>query len=143
LKELASELESLNVVLLEQPLPVGGDSGLEDWDSPVPICADELVHDLQDLPLAVGRYEVVNVKLDKAGGLTEGLALARAALSSGLRVMVGCMAGSSLAMAPAAIVAQLCDFVDLDGPLLQTDDWPDSIHYSNGLMSFPSPILWG
>ena len=143
LKGLAPELEALNVVLLEQPLPVDGDAGLEDWDSPIPICADELVHDLLDLPLAIGRYEVVNVKLDKAGGLTEGLALARSALNSGLRVMVGCMAGSSLAMAPAAIVAQLCDFVDLDGPLLQSDDWPNPIHYSKGSMTFPLAALWG
>jgi L-alanine-DL-glutamate epimerase-like enolase superfamily enzyme len=143
LRELAPQLADLNVVLLEQPLPVGGDDGLEDYDCPLPVCADEVIHDLADLPRAIGRYDVVNIKLDKSGGLTEALALAHAALAADLRLMVGCMAGSSLAMAPAAIVAQLCDFVDLDGPLLQKDDWPHALEYANGRMSFPDPALWG
>lgn len=137
------DLQRLNVVLLEQPLPVDGDEGLRGYQSPIPICADELIHDRADLPKAEGKYQVINVKLDKAGGLTEGMALAREARKLGYGLMVGCMAGSSLAMAPAHMVAQLCDFVDLDGPLLQAADWPHAMVYERGVVFPPGRDLWG
>lgn len=143
LVDYAPRLADLGVALLEQPLAVGGDEGLRGYRCPVPVCADEAVNDRADLPGLVGKYDYINIKLDKTGGLTEALALAREALDQGFRLMVGCMAGSSLAMAPAAVVAQLCDFVDLDGPLLQKEDWPHAISYNNGVMSFPAPELWG
>ncbi|MBU6166084.1 MAG: dipeptide epimerase [Alphaproteobacteria bacterium] len=140
---LADQLHQLGVVLLEQPVPVSDDDGLQDYRGPVAICADELVHDRSDLGLAKGKYSHVNIKLDKAGGLTEALALADAALAAGHRLMVGCMAGSSLAMAPAHLVAQLCDYVDLDGPLLQLDDWAPALTYAAGRLAPPEPALWG
>ena len=143
LDRLMPDLQRLGVVLLEQPLPVDADDALLGYSSPIPICADELIHDRSDLPRARGKYQLINIKLDKAGGLTEGLALAHAALGEGYRLMVGCMAGSSLSMAPAMIVGQYCDFVDLDGPLLQMSDWPDAICYNAGVMSAPDPALWG
>jgi len=143
LSRLMPDLQRLGVILLEQPLPVDDDGGLLGFVSPIPICADELIHDRSDLAKARGKYDVINIKLDKSGGLTEGLALAHAALAEGYRLMVGCMAGSSLSMAPAMIVGQYCDFVDLDGPLLQTADWPDALCYQDGLMSVPERALWG
>lgn len=143
LERYAPACRKLGVVLLEQPIAADADDALLRYDSPIPICADEAVHVAADLPRVVGKYNVVNIKLDKSGGLTAALELARAALQKGLRLMVGCMAGSSLAMAPAVIVAQLCDFVDLDGPLLQRLDWPHGIEYSNGTMSPPEAPLWG
>ncbi len=139
----APQCRDLGVVLLEQPLAGAADDGLVDYECPVPICADEIVHVCDDLAGVVGKYDYINIKLDKSGGLTEGLRLAHAALAQGLRLMVGCMAGSSLAMAPAMIVAQLCDFVDLDGPLLQRSDWPHALRYDKGLMSLPAAALWG
>lgn len=143
LSHWAPTLADLGVRLLEQPLAVGADEGLRGYRGPIPICADELVHDLSDLGRAREKYQVINIKLDKSGGLTEGLRLAKAALREGFDLMVGCMAGSSLAMAPAALLAQFCRYVDLDGPLLQKDDWPGRIQYDRGLMSFPSRELWG
>lgn len=143
LTRLMPDLQRLGVVLLEQPLPVDNDDGLLDFVSPIPICADELIHDRSDLAKARRKYDVINIKLDKCGGLTEGLALASAALAEGYRLMIGCMAGSSLSMAPAMVVGQYCDFVDLDGPLLQTADWPHGIRYEAGVMSVPDPALWG
>lgn len=143
LARYAPACRDLGVVLLEQPIAAGEDGALLTYDSPVPICADEVVHVAADLPRVVGKYNVVNIKLDKSGGLTAALDLARAGLQQGLRLMVGCMAGSSLAMAPAMIVAQLCDFVDLDGPLLQRQDWPHGLVYDNGAMSLPDAELWG
>lgn len=143
MQRLMPDLIRLNVALLEQPLPVDGDAGLLGYESPIPVCADELIHDRTDLPKAEGKYQVINIKLDKSGGLTEGLALAQEALAQNYRLMVGCMAGSSLAMAPGTIIAQLCDYVDLDGPLLQSTDWPHAMTINNGLMSVPVPDLWG
>ena len=140
---LMPQLLALGVALLEQPLPVGGDAALEGFSSPVPICADELIHDRADLPKARGRYSHINIKLDKSGGLTEALALARDAKAEGFGLMVGCMAGSSLAMAPATLVGQLCDFVDVDGPLLQRDDWDEGLTYREGWVDPPSAALWG
>jgi L-Ala-D/L-Glu epimerase len=133
----------LGVVLLEQPLDGGSDADLLGYDCPVPICADEVIHVAQDLPKVIGKYGVINVKLDKSGGLTAGLELAREALKLGLRLMVGCMAGSSLAMAPAMVLGQLCEFVDLDGPLLQRSDWSNGLRYDDGLISPPDAALWG
>jgi L-alanine-DL-glutamate epimerase-like enolase superfamily enzyme len=143
LREYAPACKELGVVLLEQPLAVDSDSGLLGYTSPVPLCADELIHTRADLPKAMGKYQMINIKLDKAGGLTEALHLARAARAAGFELMVGCMWGSSLAMAPAMIVGQLCSIVDLDGPLLQKTDWPDAIHYELGRMSLPKATLWG
>jgi len=143
LAELAPQLKSLGVVLLEQPLRIGHDDGLSGYASPIPICADELIHDRNDLPKAHGKYTHINIKLDKAGGLTEGLEMARLAREQGFGLMVGCMAGSSLSMAPAALLGQLCDFVDLDGPLLQTHDWSPALVYRDGLLYPPAGALWG
>lgn len=140
---LTPDLQRLGVALLEQPLPIDGDAALAGYSSPIPICADELVDDRSQLCRAVGKYSHLNIKLDKAGGLTEALALADAAQAAGMGLMVGCMAGSSLAMAPAMLLAQRCDFVDLDGPLLQREDWPHPIRYAHGLMSVPEAALWG
>jgi L-alanine-DL-glutamate epimerase-like enolase superfamily enzyme len=143
LREYAPACRELRVALLEQPVPAAADDALLGYDCPVPICADEAVHVASDLPKVIGKYTFVNIKLDKSGGLTAALELARAALAHDMRLMVGCMAGSSLAMAPAVVVGQLCEFVDLDGPLLQRSDWPNPIHYFNGTMSLPEPALWG
>jgi L-Ala-D/L-Glu epimerase len=143
LADIAPALRDLGVVLLEQPLRVGQDQGLAGWRSPLPICADELVHDTNDLQLAQGKYSHINIKLDKAGGLTEALALAHNARNEGFGLMVGCMAGSSLAMAPAHLVAQLCEFVDLDGPLLQREDWPSAMAWAGDRLSPPLTSLWG
>jgi L-alanine-DL-glutamate epimerase-like enolase superfamily enzyme len=143
LKALAPHLSALGVVLLEQPIPVGDEGGLDGYRCPVPICADELINDQRDLSLAKGRFDCVNIKLDKAGGLTSALRLADAATAAGFKLMVGCMVGSSLSMAPAMILAQRCAFVDLDGPLLQSDDWTDGLRYESGWVSPPAQHFWG
>jgi L-alanine-DL-glutamate epimerase-like enolase superfamily enzyme len=109
----------------------------------VPLCADESCQTVESLPELLGKYQYINIKLDKTGGLTEGLRLARAALDAGLKLMVGCMTGSSLSMAPAFVVGQLCDFVDLDGPLLAKTDVPNAIRYEGNRMSVPERALWG
>jgi len=144
LKRLAPELSALGVVLIEQPIAVGAEAGLDGWRSPVPLCADELIDDVDDLDSALGRYQVVNIKLDKSGGLTAALKLADAATERGFRLMVGCMAGSSLSMAPAMVLAQRCEFVDLDGPLLQSEDCAPGLIYESGRVQKPHvPQLWG
>ncbi len=143
LNRLAPELQSLGVVLIEQPVPRGEDETLRGYTGSLMLAADESVADRADLPAIKDRYQVVNVKLDKAGGLTEALALARASRALGLRVMVGCMAGTSLAMAPGMVVGQLAEFVDLDGPLLHAQDRQHGIEYDLGLMQLPSAELWG
>ncbi|MFO6448334.1 dipeptide epimerase [Erythrobacter sp. NE805] len=143
-RDLAPELAALGVVLLEQPVPVGAEAGLDGYDSPVPLCADELIDGIEDLPLARGRFAYVNIKLDKTGGLTAALALAEAARAQGFGLMVGCMNGSSLCMAPAMVLAQLCEFADLDGPLLQAEDVAHGFAYDNGRIAQPhQPLLWG
>lgn len=131
------------VELIEQPLPRGADAMLDGLMPPVPIAADESCTDLASLNELVGRYQAVNVKLDKCGGLTEALALARAARALGLDVMVGNMCGTSLGMAPAFLVAQLARWADLDGPLLQRTDRAHPMRYEGGLIHPPSPQLWG
>jgi L-alanine-DL-glutamate epimerase-like enolase superfamily enzyme len=143
LNHLAPAMKSLGVVLIEQPVPRGEDETLRGYRGPVRLAADESVADRAGLAAVKDLYQVVNVKLDKTGGLTEALALARDARALGLQVMVGCMAGTSLAMAPGMVVGQLAEFVDLDGPLLHTEDREHGIGYDRGLMRLPSAALWG
>ncbi len=143
LQALAPRLSALGVVLLEQPIKVGDEAGLDGFRSPIPLCADELINDVGDLAKARGRFQAVNIKLDKTGGLTQALSLAKAARAAGFELMVGCMGGSSLSMAPAMVLAQQCAFVDLDGPLLQSEDWPDGLSYLNGQVETPSRAFWG
>ena len=140
---LGTELARLGVELIEQPLPAGDDAILAELDRPVPVCADESCHTRTDLDALVGRYDVVNIKLDKTGGLTEALALRRAARAAGLGVMVGCMVATSLAIAPAVLVAQDADFVDLDGPLLLRRDRAHGLRYAGSTVHPPEPALWG
>lgn len=129
--------------LLEQPVAAGKDAGLAGLNSPIPLCADESLSVAADLPGLVGRYRYVNIKLDKVGGLTAGLELAAAARAAGFGLMVGCMLGGSVSVAPGFVLAQQCEVCDLDGPWLQAQDWPDAIVSANGRMSPPSPALWG
>lgn len=137
-------LGDLGVKLIEQPLPIGGDAMLDRFESPlVPLCADESCQTLADLDRVAGRYSHINIKLDKTGGLTHGLLLARAARERGLGVMVGSMGGSSIAMAPAFVLGQLCEFVDLDGPLLLDEDVPDALDFDGNRVAPPTPALWG
>ena len=131
------------VTLIEQPLPEGRDAALARIARPIPICADESVHDRASLDALAGKYDAVNIKLDKAGGLTEALALAAAAERRGLTVMVGCMVATSLAMAPAMLVAQRAGVVDLDGPLLLAKDRPGGLRYVGSLAYPPEPAFWG
>lgn len=141
--DLAPHLVRLGVALVEQPLPAGDDDALLGMDRPVPVCADESCHDRASLPSLKGKYDVVNIKLDKTGGLTEALALRDAALAGGYDVMVGCMVGSSLAMAPAMLVAQGARIVDLDGPLLLAEDRAEPLKFDVAGVHPPSPKLWG
>ena len=133
----------MGVELIEQPLPSGHDELLAAIPHPVPICADESCHVSSDLDNLTGRYDLVNIKLDKTGGLTEALDLARTARAKGFDIMVGCMLGTSLAMAPAILVATLADFVDLDGPLLLSKDRDEPLVYRNSYVMPPEPELWG
>jgi len=137
------ELQRLGVEMIEQPLPAGADGVLAEMERPVPVCADESCHDRASLATLVGRYDMVNIKLDKSGGLTEALALRQAAETAGLRIMVGCMLATSLAMAPALLVAQGGAVVDLDGPLLLERDRPHGLDFSQGMIHPPEPALWG
>ena len=135
--------EILGVVLIEQPVPRGEDETLRGYSGPLKLAADESLADRSGLAAVKNLYQVVNIKLDKTGGLTEALALAREARALGLQVMVGCMAGTSLAMAPGMVVGQTAEFVDLDGPLLHSTDRAHGIEYDRGLMQLPSSDLWG
>ncbi|QFR32606.1 N-acetyl-D-Glu racemase DgcA [Ancylobacter sp. TS-1] len=131
------------VELVEQPLPAARDAALADIPHPVPICADESAHGLDGLPDLIGRYDALNIKLDKTGGLTEAIELARAAQAHGLDIMVGCMVATSLAMAPAMLLAPLARFVDLDGPLLLAQDRAPALRYEGSVVYPPDPALWG
>lgn len=131
------------ISLIEQPLPAGRDEALAQVERVVPVCADESVHLATDLAALTDRYDAINIKLDKAGGLTEALDLRAEAARLGLQVMVGCMVGSSLAMAPAVLLAQGADFVDLDGPLLLARDREPGLRYEGSLVFPPDSILWG
>jgi L-Ala-D/L-Glu epimerase len=141
--DLAPHLLRLGVALVEQPLPAGADEMLAEIARPLPVCADESCHDRASLPALRGKYDLVNIKLDKTGGLTEALALRDAARAAGFGVMVGCMVGSSLAMAPAVIVAQGADYTDLDGPLLLAEDRAAPLFYDDRGAHPPDPALWG
>lgn len=136
-------LVELGVDLLEQPVPAGADAWLEDFRSAVPLCADESVHVADDLDVVARRYAYVNVKLDKAGGLTAALALANAAQARGLGLMTGCMVSSSLSIAPALHVARMAAFVDLDGPFWLAEDRPGGVRDARGMLVPPQPGFWG
>ena len=141
--ELAPHLVRLGVALVEQPLPAGDDGLLAEIERPLPVCADEAAHDRASLPALKGKYDMVNIKLDKTGGLTEALALRDEARSTGYGIMVGCMVGTSLAMAPAVLVAQGAEIVDLDGPLLLAEDRATPLEYDAEGLHPPRPELWG
>lgn len=140
---LAPEFLRLGVAMVEQPFPAGDDDVLADIDRVLPVCADESCHDAASLPALTGKYDMVNIKLDKTGGLTEALKLRDAARAAGFQIMVGCMVGSSLAMAPAHLVAQGAEIIDLDGPLLLAKDREPAIHYDGSIMHAADPALWG
>ena len=135
-------LLACRVALVEQPFRVGEEHLLAGYDRPIPIAADESVQALADLPALAGRFDVVNLKLDKSGGLTEGLRMAHRAKELGLQVMVGNMVGTSLAMAPAFVLGQLCDVVDLDGPLFLAEDRRPGVRYVDGMVGLPE-AFWG
>lgn len=141
--DLAPHLIRLGVDLVEQPLPAGQDAALIGMERPVPVCADESCHDRASLPDLAEKYDVVNIKLDKTGGLTEALALRDAARVAGFGVMVGCMVGTSLAMAPAVLVAQNAMVTDLDGPLLLAQDRAHGLRFDDAGVHPPVPDLWG
>lgn len=143
LKRLLTQLESLRVELIEQPVARGQDHTLDGLAPAIPLAADESCTDRASLAQLAHRYHYLNIKLDKCGGLTEALAMCEAAGRLGLGLMVGNMCGSSLAMAPAFLIAQRCRYVDLDGPLLQRLDTEPAIRYEGGLMHPPLPALWG
>ena len=143
LNELAPKLHALGVVLIEQPLPTVATADLARYRGTIPLAADESCADRSSLGELSRAYRCVNIKLDKTGGLTEALALADAARAAGYEIMVGCMAGTSLAMAPGMVLAQRAKFVDLDGPLLHARDRTPGIEYRNGVMQVPPRELWG
>jgi len=142
LPSLMTAAAEAGVELIEQPLPAGADAALA-GPRLVPVCADESVHDRASLEALAGRYDAVNIKLDKAGGLTEALALADAARARGLKVMMGCMVATSLSMAPAMLIAQGADWIDLDGPLLLARDRDPALRYDGALVHPAGPALWG
>lgn len=141
--KLAPVLLDLGVKMVEQPLPAGEDDALLGMARPLPVCADESAHDCSTLASMTGKYDVVNIKLDKTGGLTEALALKDAAIAGGFEVMVGCMVGTSLAMAPAVLVAQGVKYTDLDAPLLLAEDRETPLFYDDAGVHAPSAKLWG
>jgi L-Ala-D/L-Glu epimerase len=142
LARLMPVLVDARVDLIEQPFPIGQEEWLDDLECPIPLASDESVQGLSDLPRQVGRVQVINIKLDKCGGLTEGLAMAHEARRLGLRVMVGNMIGTSLAMAPAFLLGQLCQVVDLDGPVFLRSDREPSVRYEEGMIHC-SNAIWG
>jgi L-alanine-DL-glutamate epimerase-like enolase superfamily enzyme len=143
LQEVIPKCTALDLGMIEQPLPRGADAELEGYDSPITLAADESCLDSGELATAVRRYGMVNIKLDKTGGLTEAFKLAREANALGCKLMVGNMVGTSLAMAPSFVVAQLCDFVDIDGPLLLKYDHPGGLRYNKGIVTGLEPKFWG
>jgi len=143
LQEILPKCAALNLTMIEQPLPRGDDHMLEGFDSPILLAADESCLHTGELEVAARRYGMINIKLDKTGGLTEALLLAKSAKSQGVKLMVGNMCGTSLSMAPSFVIAQLCDFVDIDGPLLLKYDHPLGLDYQSGLVNLPDPRLWG
>lgn len=143
LQQILPKCVELGLAMIEQPLPRGSDQYLDGFDSPIMLAADESCLHRGELEQATRRYGMINIKLDKTGGLTEALALARAAKERGCKLMVGNMAGTSLSMAPSFVVAQLCDFVDIDGPLLLRHDHPNGLVYHHGRVERLDPGLWG
>ena len=143
LKEVLPKCIDLDLAMIEQPLARGGDEMLEGFESPITLAADESCLHTGELETAARRYSMINIKLDKTGGLTEALRLARAARAKGCKLMVGNMVGTSLSMAPSFVVAQLCDFVDIDGPLLLKYDQPGGLSYEKGVVKGFDPELWG
>jgi len=141
--DLAPKLAALGVELIEQPLPAGDDAALGEIARPVPVCADESCHDRASLPRLKGLYDIINIKLDKTGGLTEALALKAEAETQGFGVMVGCMLATSLSMAPALLVAQGAQIVDLDGPLLLARDRENPMRFDGSLIHSADAALWG
>ena len=141
--ELAPVMLELGVSMVEQPLPQSNDDELAGRDRPLPVCADESCHDVASLDALVGKYDMINIKLDKTGGLTEALALKKAAIEKGFDVMVGCMVTSSLAMAPAMLVAHEVSVADLDGPLLLAEDRDPAVTYRGSVMEPAPAALWG
>jgi len=142
-RDLAPALQRLGVELVEQPMAVGADAPLGEVERSLPVCADESCHDRSGLAELKGRYDLVNIKLDKTGGLTEALALKAAAKAAGFGIMVGCMVGTSLAMAPAMLIAQGAAIVDLDGPLLLAEDRPSGLLFEGSTIHPPTAELWG
>jgi L-alanine-DL-glutamate epimerase-like enolase superfamily enzyme len=140
---LVRKASELGVILIEQPFPAGDDLALLKRPGRVAICADESVHTRNDLQRLSRKYDAVNIKLDKAGGLTEALAMMAEAKRYGLSTMVGCMVAGSLSMAPALILGQAADVIDLDGPLWLAEDVPHGLKYNNGKVSSPTKALWG
>ncbi len=143
LERLLPELVALGVEMVEQPVPRGEDAQLDGLASPLPLAADESCADRSSLSKLAGRYQYINIKLDKCGGLTEALAMGDDAITAGMQLMVGNMCGTSLGMAPAFLVGQRCGYVDLDGPLLQTHDREHAMVFANGVVQPPTPALWG
>jgi len=140
---MVARLHDLGVSMIEQPLPVADDAALASVERPVTLCADESCHDLATLEGLVGRYDMINIKLDKTGGLTEALALQRAAVEQGFEIMIGCMVATSLAMAPATLLTSDAAVVDLDGPLLLAKDRQHALDYSDFSVAPPHANLWG
>jgi L-alanine-DL-glutamate epimerase-like enolase superfamily enzyme len=136
-------LAEFGVELIEQPLPADRDEALARVPHPIPVCADEACHTRADLDRIAGKYDAINIKLDKAGGLTEALELAAMAKARGFKIMVGCMIGTSLAIAPAMLVAQQAAVVDLDAPLLLAQDRVPGLRYDGSTLYPPEPTLWG
>ena len=143
LQPFSEALAELGVTLIEQPLPATDDAALATAPHPIPVCADESCHDSLSFAALTDRYDMINIKLDKTGGLTEALVLARAAREADMQIMTGCMVGSSLAMAPAMLIGQMSTVVDLDGPLLLAEDHDHPIIFDGSIMHPPSPALWG
>jgi L-alanine-DL-glutamate epimerase-like enolase superfamily enzyme len=143
LLEVAPALAELGVSMIEQPLARGHDHELEGYEAPLPLCADESIQHSGELDQIAGRYQMINIKLDKSGGLTHGLELAAAAREKGLGVMIGCMGGTSLSMAPMHVIAHKADFVDIDGPLLLKNDRLGGFIYDKGIVSLPDKRFWG
>jgi L-Ala-D/L-Glu epimerase len=142
-EEIVPALKELGVALIEQPFPTDADEVLETLDHPIPVCADESCHTTTDLPRLTNRYETVNVKLDKTGGLTEALRLCECAREDGFKLLFGCMVCTSLGIAPARLLASPADYVDLDGPLLLASDREHEIRYNKGRIGMPARELWG
>ncbi|HWY51510.1 MAG TPA: N-acetyl-D-Glu racemase DgcA [Chthoniobacterales bacterium] len=142
-REIVPALIGLKIELIEQPFPADADAVLETLDHPIPVCADESCHTSADLVRLTNRYEMINLKLDKTGGLTEALVLSDRAREAGFKLLIGCMVGTSLSMAPARVLASAADYVDLDGPLLLARDRDHGLTYENNRIGLPSRELWG